>query len=208
MLDFGPEGPVSICPGMWLLRRYADPKALKPVIEAVCGVAALRRMMTPGGRQMSVKMSNCGRYGWVSDRSGYRYQPEDPLTSRAWPAMPDVFAELSTEAAAVAGYTGFIADACLINCYEPGTGMTAHQDCNEQDFTQPIVSVSLGIPARFFVQGAERRGKSIPVDLESGDVVVWGGESRRYYHGVRPLKHNSDIHFGECRYNLTFRRAY
>jgi len=207
MLNFGEQDVIEVCPGMWLLPKFADPAALKPVLEHLCGEAQLRHMATPGGHKMSVQMSNCGAYGWVSDRRGYRYEPRDPATDELWPPMPPEFQRLSAQAAQRAGYSGFDSDACLINCYVPGAGMTAHQDCNEQDFSQPIVSVSLGIPARFFVQGAERRGKSIPVDVVSGDVIVWGGVSRLFYHGVRPLKDNCDALFSRCRYNLTFRRA-
>lgn len=207
MTDLFANTPVELCPGMWFLPGFADAATLKPAIDAVCQQAPMRRMTTPGGFRMSVNMTNCGQYGWVSDRRGYRYESTDPDSGLHWPAMPAPFSRLAKAAAHEAGYPDFEPDACLVNCYSPGAGMTAHQDCNEQDFSQPIVSVSLGIPARFFIQGAERKGKSLPVDLRSGDVVVWGGPSRLYYHGIRPLKDNVDVDFGRCRYNLTFRRA-
>ncbi|MBX2883277.1 MAG: DNA oxidative demethylase AlkB [Granulosicoccus sp.] len=208
MSDLFAKDSIEVCPGMWFLPEFASPEALLPGIDTVCRLAPLRHMTTPGGFRMSVGMTNCGRYGWVSDRRGYRYDTADPESGEPWPAMPEVFARLASKAADAAGYSDFEPDACLINRYLPGAGMTAHQDCNEDDFSQPIVSVSLGIPARFFIQGAERRGRSIPLDLNSGDVVVWGGPSRLFYHGIRPLKDNVDADFGRCRYNLTFRRAW
>lgn len=207
MADLFDKQPIEVCPGMWFLPGFTDPPSLKAAIDRVCAAAPMRQMITPGGFRMSVNMTNCGRFGWISDRRGYRYELTDPESGKDWPAMPDVFAALATGAADIAGYPNFVPDACLVNCYEPGAGMTAHQDCNEQDYTHPIVSVSLGIPARFFIQGPERKGKSIPLDLSSGDVVVWGGPSRLYYHGIRPLKDNVDPDFGRCRFNLTFRRA-
>lgn len=198
---------INICEDMWLLPRYAPESALQVEISQLCQLAPLRHMVTRSGKSMSVAMTNCGSAGWVSDRGGYRYQAHDPLSGQSWPAMPDCFSELATSAAKLAGYPDFAPDACLINRYEPGSQMTAHQDRNEADFSQPIVSVSLGLPARFFVQGPERKGKSKSVDLVSGDVVVWGGRSRLYFHGVRRLKPGSHPVFNAARYNLTFRRA-
>ena len=207
LFDGQPVDKIGICEDMWLLPGFADDAALQPLIDTVCNRAPLRHMVTPGGRSMSVGMTNCGSLGWVSDARGYRYQPLDPQSGQPWPAMPAAFRRLATTAARTAGFGDFAPDACLLNCYRPGSQMTAHQDRNEQDFSQPIVSVSLGLTARFFVQGPERRGKSIGVDLASGDVVVWGGRSRLYFHGVRRLKEGSHTLFGPLRYNLTFRRA-
>jgi len=198
---------IRICNDMWLLPRYAPALTLKRDINVVCQQAVLRHMVTSRGQRMSVAMTNCGAQGWVSDLKGYRYQSLDPLSGEPWPAMPKSFQQIATKAAALAGYENFCPDACLINRYEPGNQMGAHQDKNEQDFNQPIVSVSLGLPARFFIVGEHRKGKSIPVDLVSGDVIVWGGEARLYYHGVRPLKKGLHPDFGATRFNLTFRRA-
>lgn len=198
---------IEICDGMWILRGFADSTALAEAIDGVVARAPLRHLITPGGFKMSVAMTSCGTYGWMSDRRGYRYDPVDPDSGRNWPAMPGSFASVATTAAKAAGYSGFEPDACLINQYAVGSQMTAHQDCNELDFSQPIVSVSLGISARFFVQGPERRGKSIPVDVKDGDVIVWGGPSRLFFHGVRPLKPDTHVRYGPFRYNLTFRRA-
>lgn len=156
---------------------------------------------------MSVETSNCGSLGWVSDRRGYRYAEIDPLTGEPWPVMPELFKRIAEKAAMTAGFPKFRPDSCLINYYVPGTQMGAHQDKDEKDFSAPIVSVSMGIDARFFVLGPERRGTSTSVDLSDGDVVVFGGASRLFFHGVRKLKTASHEVFGASRWNLTFRKA-
>ena len=199
--------PVSVLPGLSLLPKFASSEALQPVLSAVCKASPVRQMLTRRGQTIQVAMTNCGQAGWVSDTSGYRYTAIDPLTNRAWPAMPRAFKNLAQQAAAEAGFSNFEPDACLINRYRPGVQMGAHQDRDEQDFTQPIVSVSLGLPARFFVLGPERRGTSTPIDLSDGDVIVFGGPARLFYHGVRKLKPNQDRIWGPYRWNLTFRKA-
>ena len=146
-------------------------------------VAPLRHMNTPSGHRMSVAMSNCGALGWISDKSGYRYAPLDPERDRPWPDMPARFAALAARAADAAGFAHFVPDACLINRYDRGTRLSLHQDRNERDFSQPIVSVSLGVSANFMFGGARRQDKTLRVDLEHGDVVVWGGPARLNFHG-------------------------
>jgi alkylated DNA repair protein (DNA oxidative demethylase) len=192
-----------------LLRGFARPLGaeLMAAVRMVERAAPFRRMMTPGGRQMSVAMTNCGRAGWVTDRRGYRYDPVDPGSGKSWPAMPPVFAELAARAADAGGFPGFRPDVCLINRYEPGAKLSLHQDRDEQDFSQPIVSVSLGLPATFLFGGARRNDRPARYRLESGDVVVWGGPSRLAYHGVEPLADGDDPLTGRCRINLTFRKA-
>jgi len=198
-----------IAEGAMLLRGFACAASaqlmadLGQIIEA----APFRHMITPGGFRMSVAMTNCGDAGWVSDRTGYRYDANDPLTGRPWPAMPESFRVLAVSAAAEAGYPGFPSDACLINRYEPGARLTLHQDRNEQDYSAPIVSVSLGLPAVFQFGGQSRKDRPRRMRLESGDVVVWGGESRLAYHGIAPLKPGEHPLTGPCRINLTFRKA-
>lgn len=182
----------------------------RAILEALAGVLAqapLRHMTTPGGFRMSVSMSNCGTLGWVSDREGYRYTSLDPDSGRSWPAMPALFSSLAARAAEQAGYGGFTPDACLINRYQPGARLTLHQDRNERDLAQPVVSVSLGLPAMFRFGGTRRSDRPLRVPLEHGDVVVWGGESRLAFHGVLPLKEGMHPATGGCRLNLTFRRA-
>ena len=156
-------------------------------IGAIAAQAPFRHMVTPGGHQMSVAMTNCGNAGWVTDRSGYRYDGVDPESRSPWPAMPASFRALAAEAAAEAGFDGFAPDACLINRYEPGARMSLHQDKDENDFGAPIVSVSLGLPAIFLFGGLQRSDKPRRFRLEHGDVVVWGGPSRLFFHGVAPL---------------------
>ncbi len=207
MRDLFSAESVEICPGMILLRQYADSAELQSGLESVLAVSPLRRLQTTRGFYLSVQSSNCGQLGWVSDRQGYRYSELDPLTGKPWPSMPAVFRALAQRAAEAAGFAGFDPDGCLINHYEPGTQMGAHQDKDESDFGAPIVSVSMGIDARFFVTGPERRGRSRAVDLSDGDVVVFGGPARRYYHGVRKLKYSEHPRFGAVRWNLTFRKA-
>jgi alkylated DNA repair protein (DNA oxidative demethylase) len=176
-------------------------------LRAITAASPFRHMTTPGGFVMSVAMTNCGAAGWVTDRAGYRYDCIDPQTGEPWPALPDCFRELAIGAAREAGYPDFVPDACLINRYEPGARLTLHQDKNERDFTQPIVSVSLGLPATFQFGGLSRNAPVRKFGLRHGDVVVWGGVSRLCYHGVIELKDGEHEKLGRMRINLTFRRA-
>lgn len=206
-----PAGPARepIVDGALLLRAFAADQAhaLMQAIDAVTAQAPLRHMQTPGGFTMSVAMSNCGPYGWVTDRRGYRYQAEDPQSGKPWPPMPAAFAELAARAAREAGFDGFAPDACLINRYQPGARMSLHQDKNELDLSAPIVSVSLGLPATFLFGGMERSQRPRRMRLDSGDVVVWGGPARLLFHGVDTLAEGDHPLTGRCRYNLTLRRA-
>src|SRR5579871_5625754 len=198
-----------IAEGAMLLRGFARPiqQDLLNAVRWVSEQAPFRRMFTPGGHQMSVAMTNCGAFGWVTDRGGYRYDAIDPESQKPWPAMPAVFSDLSSRAAARAGFETFVPDACLINRYEPGARMSLHQDRDEQDFAAPIVSVSLGLPAIFLFGGAKRSDKPQRYRLQHGDVVVWGGPSRLYFHGVAPLAEGEHASLGRQRINLTFRKA-
>ncbi len=198
---------VPLDAGITLLRGFSDSARLFPLIEAVAARAPFRHLVTPGGQTMSVAMTNCGPVGWVSDRSGYRYSSRDPLTDRDWPAMPEEFVAVALEAAALGGFPEFVPDACLVNRYVPGARLTAHRDADEQNFAQPIVSVSLGLPASFAFYGLTRGGKGRSVALRDGDVLVWGGPSRLVYHAVRPVKPGTHPVTGGFRYNLTFRHA-
>ena len=195
--------------GAVLLRGHARPleNDLLAALRDIVVQAPFRRMVTPGGHQMSVAMTNCGPLGWTTDRSGYRYVQDDPETGRPWPAMPSVFAQLAERAAAAAGFENFSPDACLINCYEPGARMSLHQDRDEQDFDHPIVSVSLGLPAIFLFGGPARSDKPRRFRLQHGDVVVWGGPARLFFHGVAPLADGEHALLGRQRINLTFRKA-
>jgi len=176
-------------------------------LDRIAAVAPFRRMVTPGGFTMSVAMTNCGSAGWVTDRTGYRYDPVDPASGKPWPPMPAVLRDLATTAAAQAGFAGFTPDACLINRYEPGTRLSLHQDKDEQDYGSPVVSVSLGLPARFLFGGLKRSDPQSKIPLEHGDVVVWGGPARLAFHGVMPLANGVHPALGRQRINLTFRKA-
>jgi len=205
----GPAGQVPLAEGAMLLRGFARPLE-RPLLGAVFALAErapFRHMSTPGGRRMSVAMTNCGTAGWISDRSGYRYDCMDPETGRRWPAMPELLRDLAARAAHEAGFDNFEPDACLINRYEPGARLTLHQDRNERDFSAPIVSVSLGVPTRFLFGGLTRTMRPQRLWLLSGDVAVWGGPARLCFHGVEPLPRGCHPLAGVCRFNLTFRRA-
>ncbi len=195
--------------GAVLLRGFADKAAtgLLAGIAAIATVSPFRHLVTPGGFRMSVAMTNCGAFGWVSDRRGYRYDAIDPESGRPWPAMPGTFADFAKVAAAAAGYGGFEPDVCLINEYTVGTRLSLHQDRDETDFAQPIVSVSLGLGATFLWGGVARQDKARRIALHHGDVVIWGGASRLRFHGIAPLKAGAHPLVGDRRLNLTFRRA-
>jgi alkylated DNA repair protein (DNA oxidative demethylase) len=207
--DAGADVRVALGPGAWVLRGFAraDAPALLAALPALLAASPWRHLVTPGGQRMSVAMTNCGPLGWVSDRRGYRYTALDPLHGAPWPALPAVFAALAQRAAAAAGFGGFAPDACLINRYAPGTRLSLHQDRDEQDARHPIVSVSLGLPAVFLFGGLARSDRPQRVALQHGDVVVWGGASRLAFHGVMPVADGVHPSTGDCRINLTFRRA-
>jgi alkylated DNA repair protein (DNA oxidative demethylase) len=192
-----------------VLRSFAAPDetAILAALHDIVTKAPFRHMITPGGFRMSVAMTNCGSLGWASNRTGYRYDAIDPESGLPWPQMPDAFLRLATSAAAQAGFSEYIPDACLINRYEPGAKLSLHQDKDEHDFDQPVVSVSLGLPAVFLFGGSRRDDKTMRVNLTHGDVVVWGGPARLRYHGVLPLKEGSHPLVGGHRLNLTFRKA-
>ena len=193
--------------GAVLLRGFATPEAplLVEEVARIAQSAAFRHLVTPGGYTMSVAMTNCGRVGWVSDRTGYRYDPEDPQTGAPWPAMPEAFLNIAAHAAAEAGFADYDPDACLINRYVPGAKLSLHQDRDEKDAWAPIVSVSLGLPAVFLWGGKRRSDPVRRVRLESGDIAVWGGPARFVYHGVAPLREGQHPLTGTARINLTFR---
>jgi alkylated DNA repair protein (DNA oxidative demethylase) len=193
-----------------LLHGFADAEAPALIAEVarVAETAPFRHLIVPGGYTMSVAMTNCGRVGWVSDRTGYRYDPVDPDTGNPWPAMPKAFLDLAARAAAEAGFEGYDPDACLINRYVTAAKLSLHQDRDENDQWSPIVSVSLGLPAVFLWGGKRRKDPVRRVPVENGDVVVWGGPARFIYHGVAPLKAGHHPLTGDIRINLTFRKVF
>lgn len=185
-----------------------SPAGQAALVGAVMDAAEAAPWIVPtmprSGRPFSVRMTNAGALGWVSDRDGYRYQPTHPATGRPWPAMPAQVLELWTE---VAGADA-LPECCLVNLYRDGARMGLHQDRDEQDFSVPVVSVSLGDRALFRVGGRHRRDATRSLWLESGDVVVLGGEARLAFHGIdRVEAGSSDLVPGGGRINLTLRRV-
>jgi alkylated DNA repair protein (DNA oxidative demethylase) len=203
------QGTEPLAEGATILRAFATAEAAAVLLalQEMLATAPFRHMITPGGFRMSVAMTNCGRAGWVTDRTGYRYDRLDPTTKRAWPPMPQLFLRLASRAAAATGFGDFEPDSCLINRYDPGARLSLHQDRNERDFSAPIVSVSLGLPAVFLFGGLERNRRPRRVLLESGDVVVWGGPARLAFHGVAALADGEHPLTGRHRINLTLRKA-
>ncbi|WP_273820492.1 DNA oxidative demethylase AlkB [Pseudomonas asplenii] len=204
-----PERHERIGEQSWVLRGFALPRIeqLLPALREVLRQAPLRQMVTPGGFTMSASLSSCGRWGWTSDRDGYRYSAVDPQSGQPWPAMPEVIRQLAVDAARAAGFEDFEPDACLINRYVPGAKMSLHQDRNERDLGAPVVSVSLGLPAMFLFGGHERADRSQRIPLLHGDVVAWGGVDRLRFHGILPVKDGHHPVLGAQRINFTLRRA-
>lgn len=195
--------------GVTLLRSFSSDAApsLIACIAAIEIVSPFRQMTVPGGHTMSVAMTNCGEFGWTTDRTGYRYTTHDPANAKPWPQMPQPFASLAQRAAALAGFADFTPNACLINRYAVGARLSLHQDKNEQDYTHPIVSVSLGLPATFLLGSLTRSETPRRIRIEHGDVLVWGGPARLIYHGVAPIRSGTHPLTGPTRINLTFRHV-
>ncbi len=208
--DPTPSSREPLDPGAVLLRGFAagEGAALVAEVKRVAEQAPFRHLVVPGGHTMSVAMTNCGRTGWVSDRTGYRYDAIDPASGRPWPPMPDLFRDLARRAAAEGGFSVYDPDACLINRYAAGAKLGLHQDRDENDAWAPIVSVSLGLPAVFLWGGRRRSDPVRRMRLESGDVAVWGGPARFIYHGIAPLKAGQHPLTGDVRLNLTFRKVW
>jgi len=208
--DSLPSSREQLEEGAVLLRGFAAAEAplLVEEVARIAQGAAFRHLVTPGGYTMSVAMTNCGRVGWVSDQTGYRYDPKDPQTGSPWPAMPAAFLNIAAHAAAEAGFAHYEPDACLINRYMAGAKLSLHQDRDEKDAWAPIVSVSLGLPAVFLWGGKRRSDPVRRLPLESGDIAVWGGPARFVYHGVAPLREGLHPLTGTARINLTFRKVF
>lgn len=203
-----PASAIEIRPGARHIPGYlseADQEALLADLRAIVRKAPFFQPVMPRtGKPFSVRMTNCGALGWVSDRSGYRYQPTHPETGKAWPPMPErlqaIWSDLAPGAAAP--------EAALINHYRSGARMGLHRDEDEQDRTAPVVSLSIGDAARFRVGGPDRRDPTRSVRLETGDAFVLSGPSRLAYHGIdRIYDGTSDRLSGGGRLNITLRRV-
>jgi alkylated DNA repair protein (DNA oxidative demethylase) len=197
-----------VADGVVLLHGFAYElaQAILDQVEEITAVSPLRQMSTPSG-VMSVAISNCGQWGWTSDQHGYRYVALDPLRNQPWPALPTLLIDLAQRAAAAAGYDDFAPNACLINRYAPGAKMALHQDKDEGDFSAPIVSISLGLPATFVWGGLQRNDPTLKLALTHGDVLVFGGKARLNYHGVQTIKDGFYPVTNHHRINLTLRRV-
>jgi alkylated DNA repair protein (DNA oxidative demethylase) len=183
----------------------AAQETLRDAIRAVVAEAPLYRPSMPRtGKPFSVRMTNCGALGWVSDATGYRYQPTHPLTGKAWPCIPAILLELWQE---LAGYP-HPPEACLINFYEPDARMGLHQDRDEADFAAPVLSVSLGDSCQFRIGGQERGDPTRSLRLSSGDALLLGGQARLAYHGVDRIHPGTSTLLAQGgRINLTLRRV-
>lgn len=193
--------------GFRLYPAALDPPAQAALVEAVLGAteaAPLYRPITPGGKPMSVWMTNLGPLGWRTDASGYRYQETHPETGRPWPAMPPALLEIWDRLAGASATP----DACLVNHYGPEARMSLHQDRDEADFGQPVLSISLGDTAMFRIGGLSRKDPTRSLRLSSGDVCVLAGPARLAFHGIdRIIPGSSRLIPGGGRINLTLRRA-
>lgn len=204
------DAPPVLPPGLFLRAGLLDPanqRALHAAVLEIASVAPFAQARTKGGLT-SAAMTNCGDAGWWSDLKGYRYERQHPETGRPWPPMPAVF--LNTVAAAVAGtpWPDFVPDACLINFYGDGARMGLHQDRDERDFSQPIITVSLGADGDFLVGGRTRTERAQVLPVRNGDVLIMGGESRMRFHGIRKIHPGTSPLAGLAgRISLTFRRA-
>ncbi len=182
----------------------AAQRALLAEIEAVIAAAPLFQPRMPRtGKPFSVKMTNCGSLGWVSDRDGYRYQPSHPDTGKPWPAIPP----LALGAWEELGHYPHPPEACLVNVYDLGARMGLHQDRDEDDFDAPVVSLSLGCSCVFRFGGSMRGGRTESLELASGDALVLGGPARLAYHGVARIIAGSSTLLHGNRINLTLRRV-
>jgi alkylated DNA repair protein (DNA oxidative demethylase) len=199
---------ITLAPGLTYTPDYLDCAAQERLLAAVEAVITAAPLFTPRmprtGKPFSVRMTNCGVLGWVSDERGYRYQPTHPETGASWPALPDIVLQAWRD---LSGYP-HPPDACLINLYEPGARMGLHQDRDEEAFDAPVVSLSLGATAIFRIGGLERRDPTRSIRLRSGDAVAFGGPSRLVFHGIdRLIPGTSDLVAGGGRINLTLRKV-
>jgi DNA oxidative demethylase len=199
---------VTLAPGLTyhpgFLGRETQEALLSGVREAVRAAPLYTPRMPRTGKPFSVRMTNCGTLGWVSDESGYRYQPTHPETGEPWPPIP----QIALDAWDRIGEYAHAPEACLVNFYAPDARMGLHQDRDEQDFDAPVVSLSLGDTGVFRYGGTTRGGKTRSIRLESGDAIVIGGESRLIYHGVdRIVSGSSTLLPNGGRINLTLRRV-
>jgi alkylated DNA repair protein (DNA oxidative demethylase) len=199
---------VALAPGLTYHPGYLDRAEQERLLEEVRAVTRAAPLFTPRmprtGKPFSVRMTNAGPLGWVSDENGYRYHPTHPETGEPWPDMPET-ARRAWEALSCYAHPP---DACLVNFYEPGARMGLHQDRDEEALDAPVVSLSLGETGLFRYGGLERRDPTRSIRLQSGDAIVFGGPSRLVFHGIdRLYTGTSDLLSAGGRLNLTLRRV-
>ena len=201
--------PKALPPGIRHLPAHLDGSAQEALVGIVRGIVAEAPLYTPAmpktGKEMSVRMTNCGALGWVTDRhGGYRYQATHPVTGRPWPPIPDMLLDIWRNTAE----SDVEPEACLINYYDPAARMGLHQDRDEREFSAPVLSISLGDDCLFRVGGLKRDDPTMSFRLASGDVVIIGGESRLAFHGVDRIYPGTSLLLKrEGRINLTLRRV-
>jgi len=203
-----PMSPITLAPGLTYHPDYLDRPAQEQLLQSLREITRQAPLFTPRmprtGKPFSVRMTNCGRLGWVSDVDGYRYQSAHPETGEPWPAMPSQVLRAWEN---LSGYP-HPPDACLINFYEPKARMGLHQDKDEEEFAAPVVSLSLGDTALFRYGGVERKDPTKSIKLRSGDAIVFGGPARLIYHGIDRLNAgSSDLLPQGGRLNLTLRKV-
>lgn len=206
-----PDPPLTLPEGLILRRGAADGARQEHLVRALTQVLTAAppvHTRVKGGGMTSAAMTNCGQAGWWSDAKGYRYEQTNPATGKSWPAMPAEFLRIVEEVVADSPWPDFTPDACLINHYAAGAKMGLHQDKDEADFSQPIVTVSLGDSADWLIGGAERADKAAAFRVNSGDALLMGGAARMFFHGVLKIHANTSPLAGITgRYSLTFRKA-
>ena len=206
-----PDAPPALPEGMFLRPGVVDflgQQRLQAALETVLRAVPPARIRTKGGGLTAAAMTNCGVVGWWGDAKGYRYISASPQTGLPWPPIPDEFIKLIQGVTSESPWPDFAPDACLINAYAAGAKMGLHQDRNEKDFSQPIITVSLGDAADFLIGGFARGDKTQALKLRSGDVLLMGGASRMRFHGVRKIyPGTSPLDEISGRYSLTFRKA-
>ena len=203
-----PHGALPGASGLQLRPGYLDRAQQQALLAALRRIFEAAPLFTPrmprSGRPFTVRMSNCGRLGWVSDENGYRYQETHPVTGRPWPPMPDMLLAIWNDLARYPSPP----EACLINFYHPTAKMGLHQDRDEEDFAAPVVSLSLGNSCLFRIGGSKRGGPTRSIRLSSGDAIVLGGDARLAFHGVdRIVPGTSTLLPDGGRINLTMRRV-
>ena len=189
---------------VWKDAVTAQAPLLIKQIQHIQAISPFRHMMTRRG-PLSAAMTSCGKVGWLASPSGYAYVPIDPLTHQPWPAMDTALAALARHYARQSGFVDFRPVTCLINRYPPGATMAMHVDADERDQSQPIVAISLGLPALFRWGGRSRAAQAVTIKLEHGDVIIWGGEDRLRYHGIANVMNAHTPLALNVRYALTLR---